>query len=317
MYGANLQNALKYIEVELLQANNLRLTEVDGKLSIAILDQSVPGDDLPVVDEDVILRSPEPSWRLSENRLFNSFVMQYFYNEGTGTYAKSKQFDDLASQAVHGVIKQADFKFKGITNDGVATERGNRLMDRFSTPQSEITVSQFLSTYETPPGEKVTFVHSALPSPGGGLGLNHELELLRRAINYAMGVVEATYVFTSYINLRRGLIAPSSAIFSVAATTPKAIFNVPTGEGIRYKAGYVLRLFSSATHLLVEGINTVEGVVGDTITMTGSWPGLNATAKYLKFADYDDASDVQRAKYMYIVGASGLFADGTGGYRIY
>lgn len=317
LYGAHLQNALKYIEVELLQANNLRLTEDGGKLSIAILDQSVPGDDLPVVDEDVILKTPEPSWRLSENRLFNSFKMLYFFNEGTGQYAKSRQFDDLSSQSIHGVVKQADFKFKGITSDGVATERGNRLMNRFSSPQSEITVSQFLTTYKTPPGEKVTFIHSALPSPGGGLGLSHELELLRRAINYASGLVEAAYVFTSYVNLRRGLIAPSSSIFSVAATTPKAIFNVPVGEGVRYKAGYVLRLFDSSTHLLVEGINTVESVVGDTITMTGAWPLLDNITKYLKFADYDDSNEAQRAKYMYIVGGSGLFADGTGGYKIY
>lgn len=187
LFYYNIQNALKYIEVELLQANNLRLTEVDGKISIAVLDQSVPGDDLPVVDEDVILRSPAPSWKLSEQRLFNSFVMQYFYNEGTGTYAKTKQFDDLSSQAIHGVRTQADFKFKGITADGVATERGNRLLARFSTPQSEISATQFLKTYNTPPGEKVTFTHGDLPSPGGGLGLSHELELLKRAINYATG----------------------------------------------------------------------------------------------------------------------------------
>lgn len=310
----DIQNALKYIEVELLQANNLRFTEVDGKLAIAILDQSVPGDDLPIVDEDVILRSPSPSWKLSEQRLFNSFVMEYFFNEGTGTYSKTKQFDDFSSQSIHGVRTQANFKFKGITSDGVAQERGNRLLARFSTPQSEISCTQFLKTYNTPPGEKVTLTHSDLPSPGGGLGLSHELELLKRAINYATGQVQASYVFTSYINLRRGLIAPSSTVFSVASTT---VFNVPVGEGVRYKVGYVLRLFSNTTHLQLEGNNTIIDVTGDQITMANAWPSLTPSTTYLKFADYDDASETQKNKYMFIVGGSGLFADGSGGYKIY
>ncbi len=314
LFFYNIQNALKYIEVELLQANNLRFTEVDGKLSIAILDQSVPGDTLPIVDEDVILRSPAPSWKLSEQRLFNSFVMEYFYNEGTGVYSKTKQFDDASSQSIHGVRTQSNFKFKGITSDGIAQERGQRLLDRFSTPQSEISVTQFLKTYGTPPGEKVTFTHTDLPSPGGGLGLSHELELLKRAINYATGQVQASYVFTSYINLRRGLIAPSSVVDSVASTT---VFNVPVGEGARYKVGYVLRLFSNTTHLEIHGNNTIVDVTGDQITMANAWASLTPSTTYLKFADYDDASDAQKAKYMFIVGGSGLFADGSGGYKIF
>jgi len=66
LFFYDIQNALKYIEVELLQANNLRLTEDEGLLSIAILDQSVPGAILPQVDTDVITAKPAPSWRLSE-----------------------------------------------------------------------------------------------------------------------------------------------------------------------------------------------------------------------------------------------------------
>lgn len=315
LFFYDIANALKYMEVELLQANNLRFTEVQGKIGLAILDQSVPGDTLPIVNTDVILAKPAPSWRLSEQRLFNSFVMEYFYNEGTETYAKTKQFDDVNSQAVHGIRTTANLRFKGITNDGVAQDRGLRLMDRFSSPQSEIGVSQFLKTYATPPGEKVTFTHPDLPSPGGGLGLNHELELLKKSINYATGVVQATYVFTSYVNLRRGLIAPSSVVQTIIAANK---ITVPTGEGSRYKVGYVVNLFSNVTHLVVDGSNNVvTDVTGDTITFANNFTGLVALTTYLKFADYDNASDLQRAKYMFIVGGSGLFADGSGGYKIY
>jgi hypothetical protein len=315
LFFYNIPNALKYMEVELLQANNLRFTEVQGKIGLAILDQSIPGDDLPIVNTDVILAKPAPSWRLSEQRLFNSFVMEYFFNEGTETYAKTKQFDDFNSQAVHGVRTTANLRFKGITNDGVAQDRGLRLMDRFSSPQSEIGVSQFLKTYATPPGEKVTFTHPDLPSPGGGLGLNHELELLKKSINYASGIVQATYVFTSYVNLRRGLIAPSSVVQTIIAANK---ITVPTGEGSRYKVGYVVNLFSNVTHLVVDGSNNVvTDVTGDTITFANNFTGLVALTTYLKFADYDNASDLQRAKYLFIVGGSGLFADGSGGYKIY
>jgi hypothetical protein len=315
LFFYNIPNALKYIEVEFLQANNVRFTEVNGKIGLAILDQSVPGDDLPIVNEDVITSKPAPSWKLSENRLFNSFVMEYFYNEGTETYSKTKQFDDVSSQSIHGIRTTGNLKFKGITTDGVAQERGQRLMDRFSSPQSEITCTQFLKTYNTPPGEKVTFTHRDLPSPGGGLGLNHELELLKKAINYATGLVQATYVFTSYINLRRGLIAPSSVVASVISSNQ---ITVPLDHGVRYKVGYVLNLFSNVTHLVVDGINNViTDVTGDTITFANNFTGLAAGTTYLKFADYDYADDVQRAKYMYIVGGSGLFADGSGGYKIY
>lgn len=110
------------------------------------------------------------------------------------------------------------------------------------------------------------------------------------------------------------MIAPSSTVDSVTSTT---VFNVPVGEGVRYKVGYVLRLFSNTSHLQLEGNNTIVDVTGDQITMANAWPSLTPTTTYLKFADYDDASEAQRAKYMFIVGGSGIFADGSGGYKIY
>lgn len=312
----NIPNALEYIQIELLQANNLRFTEVDGKIAIAILDQSVPGASLPEVDEDVIAAKPGPSWKLTENRLFNEFTIEYFFNEGQGSYAKSQIFRNTGSQATFGVRKGKTFRFKGITSDGVATERGNRILARFSTPQSEISTTQFLKTYKTPPGEKVLFTHSDLPKPGGGLGLSNELELLKRSINYATGQVKASYVFTSYVNLRRGLIAPADDVVSVINT--KTV-TVGAGRGALYKEGYVFNLYSNATCLIVGGVqnNVIASIVGDTITFENDWVGLAAGTTKLKFADYIDSSAEQRAKYAYIVGGSGVFADGTGGYKIF
>ena len=311
----DIPNALKYIEEELLQANNLRFTEEGGLVSIAILDQSIPGDILPIVDEDVIAATPSPSWKLSENRLFNSFTMEYFFNEGTQTYEKTLLFNDVSSQSIHGVRTTPNLKFKGIQSDGIAQERGNRLMARFSTPQSEISCSQFLSTYNTPPGEKVTFTHPDMPSPGGGLGLSHELELLKRAINYATGLVSATYVFTSYINLRRGLIAPADDVVSVLASNK---ITVGSGRGALYKIGYVVNLYDNSTCLLIDGINNpITDITGDTITFQNNFTGLSAGTTMIRFADYDFSSAEQTAKYMYIVGGSGLFGDGSGGYKIY
>lgn len=307
--------ALSFIQDELLQANNLRFTETSGLLSLAILDQSVPGATLPVVDESVILAKPEPSWKISENRLFNNFIMEYFYNEGQGVYAKRLEFNDLNSQATYGIRTRQNFQFKGITTDGIAQERGNRMLARFSTPQSELTFSQFLRTYKTPPGDKVQIIHGDLPSPGGGLGLNHELELLKRAINYANGTVQATYVFTSYINLRRGLIAPYSI---VQATPALNKITVGVGEGVNYKVGYVFNLYDVTTGAIIDSTNNVvNDITGDVLTFNNNWTGALALLTKLKFANYDNCNDAQRARYAFIVGNSGLFADGSGGYKIY
>lgn len=312
----DIQNALTYIETELMQANNLRFTDRDGKLSIAILDQSVPGATLPIVDEDVILAKPGPSWKLTENRLMNKFRVEYFFNEGEQVYSKFQDFNSTTSQATYGIRKGPTLKFKGILTDGIATERGNRIMARFSTPQSQIDVTQFLKTYKTPPGDKVNFTHTDVPSPGGGLGLNNELELLKRALDYSKGTVKASYVFTSYVNLRRGLIAPCDNVVSIIDT--KTI-TVGSGRGALYKRNYVFNLYDNTTCLQVGGVqnNVIDSIVGDVITFKNAWTGLVAGSTKIRFADYDDSSGDQTARYAYIVGPSGLFSDGSGGYKIF
>ena len=311
----DISNLLKYIETELLQANNLRLNEEDGLISLAILDQSVPGSDLPIVDEDVIASKPGPSWKLTDTLIINEFEMQYFYVEGTRTYNKTKIFRDADSQALYGVRKGRLLKFKGIQSDTIANDRGNRYLNRFKTPFAQISTATFLKTYKTPVGGKVNFTHSDLPKPGGGIGLNNELEILKKSIDYATAQVKPIYVFTSYRNVRRGLIAPHGDVATVIASNKVTL---SSGQGALLKTGWVLQLYSSVTCLLLEPtLSEITIIDGDNITFNNNFTNLAAGTTRLRFAGYNDSSADQKARYAYIVTNSGLFADGSGGYQIF
>ena len=63
--------------------------------------------------------------------------------------------------------------------------------------------------------------------------------------------------------------------------------------------------------------NVIESIDGDEITFVNDWVGLAAGTTKIRFADYIDSSAEQRAKYAYIVGGSGVFGDGSGGYKIF
>ena len=312
----SIPNALKYIETELLQANNLRLTEDNGLLSLAILDQSVPGATLPVVDESVISAQPGPTWNITKTQVVNWFQMRYFFVEGEQKYARIRTFQDDDSIALYGLKKGPLLSFKGIQSDTIASDRGNRYLNRFSTPFAKVTSTNFLKTYSTPVGGKVNFTHPDLPRPGGGLGLNNELELLKKGIDYASGQVKATYVFTSYANVKRGLIAPSDEIVTLI---DQRTFTVSAGRGALYKTGWFMQLYDNATCSLLDDtiVNQIININGDTITFSQDFPSAAAGLTTLRFASYDDSSPDQTARYAYIVANSGLFTDGSGGYQIF
>lgn len=80
-----------------------------------------------------------------------------------------------------------------------------------------------------------------------------------------------------------------------------------------------MNLYDNTTCALVGGVqnNVIASIVGDQITFENDWTGLVAGSTMIRFADYDDSSLDQTSRYAYIVGGSGLFADGTGGYKIY
>ena len=318
LYLYNIDNMLSFFERELLMPNNCRFVDSEDGISIAALDQSVPGSTLPQFDTTNTLKNPK--WRINANRIVNKINIKWGWNEGLKKFTRITPFDDTASQAMSwGVKSGSDLEFKGIQADlggsSVVNDRGNRFLARFSTPQVEVDAESLLKTYKNNAGDKVLFSSPDVPQEGGGMGISTELELVSKGINWITGHAKWKLVYTSYYNIRRGLIDPSPLIQSVI---DQKTFTVP--DGTHYKDGYVLRLWDN--NLLpnpgytTDALNTIETISGNQITMKNNFTTTLTTSLKIKLADYLDASAEQKARYAFVCPNSGVFGDGTKGYQI-
>jgi hypothetical protein len=309
-------DTLAYIEKHLLIPNNLRFTDKDGKIGLAILDQSVPGATLPILDDSNTATGVK--WKSSSDKIVNYVRVKWDWSPGKKAYQNTTLFEDTESQSVYGVKTVPDLEFRGIQSDlsgnSILTDRMDRYLARFATPQVEIDTKNFLKTYNNPPGEKVNLVSDEVPNPGGGLGIDAELEVLQRSINMQTGEVSFKLVFTSYIAIRRGLIAPAPLIVSVV---DQKTFEVP--DVLCYAPGYKLRLWDdSANDYFPDAVNEVDSIDPTTnrITMVNNWSTTLTTSVRIKFADYDDAHEKQKARYAFVAPNSGIFPDGNKAYQI-
>ncbi len=311
LYLYDIADGLKYLEVELLQANNLRLINSDGKVGISILDQSDPNVALDVVGKDTIINKKKPTWKMTQKKIVNEVKLQYGFIEGTQQYSRTVEKDDQDSKDKYGVERGETIRIKGIFSDAIATDRANRYLARFSTPEVTIKTTEDLQEYNRRLGSKVNLRVDELPGLGGGRGLDAEVEYLRQAMDFSTGVVNKTYIFTSYTNLRRGRVAPTSIVTEIL--NPQQ-FRIDTPDS--WLPEYKVRLFNSTTKEFVTGVDEILTIVDDLITLKDGTLSLQVGLK-LVFPIYDDQSSAQRARYMSIVGPTGLFANGDGGFRIF
>jgi len=317
LYLGEIESALDFIESEILLPNNLRIIETQSGLSLAILDQSVPGASLPLLDDNNL--EAKDTWKISANKIINRQTVLWDYNEGTGEFEGLSTFNDEISQSQFGIIEGASLEFKGVHSDlsggNILVDRMGRFLARFSTPQVEIGTKAFLSAFAPNPGEKVQFSSPEVPSPGGTLGLDTELEILSKGINLSTGQVSYKLVFTSYFNLRRGVIAPSPLISSV---TSQSVFTVP--DATCYAAGHFLRLWDDVNSVYFADA-AVEVLSIDastnTITMVGPFTTTLTTSVRLKLFDYPTSSVGQTSRYAFISPNTGVFpSDSSNGYQI-
>jgi len=81
LYGLN--DALKFIEEELLLPTGTRIFPADGLISMAILDKAPTSLSPQSLDEDTVLGTP--TYRIRSDILFNQIRIFYDYHEGTGS----------------------------------------------------------------------------------------------------------------------------------------------------------------------------------------------------------------------------------------
>ena len=317
LYIGEITDGLAWVESHLLLPNNIRFVEKDGKIGISALDQTVVGASLPVLDKDVI--EGTPSWEVDANRIYNEVDVKWNWSEGLQQFSRLTTLEDTDSKAIFGTRKGPTLEFRGVQADlsgsTIVSDRGNRFLARFSTPQVRIKATCFLKEIDLNPGDKVTFDHPDLPQSGGGRGINTELEIVSKKVNWNNGKVEFALVYTSYFNLRRAVIAPSPDIASVTSQT---VFDVTAGQGANLDSGYFVRLWNTSTNSFEsDPVNEIDSVSGDTVTMVTAWTTtLNSSIHRLRFANYDEQSSDQIARYASISPASDFFADGSKAYQI-
>lgn len=317
-YFYDVQDLLKdIIEPELLQGCNIRLIEnaADNKISIAILDQS----DITAAVEELNESNtfPKPSWQSDDNEIETSVKVHYAWSEGLQDYTRERTFDDTDAIAKYGPKRVRTMEFKGMQADlngnNLAADRGLRYLERFSTPRTTVSCTSFMSTSLYNIGDKVLVSSSELPQEGGGLGMSSVLEIMSKGINFTTGLVKYNLRFTSYTNLRRGAISPSPLISAAPAQN-----RITVPDGTCYEVGYKLKLWNNLTGLYTtDPVNTVLEIIGNDLIFENDWTTvLPSSNLYLFFADYDESSDLQLAKYAYIAPNTDFFADGTKAYQI-
>lgn len=318
LYLYNIPNALSYIEQELLYPNNLRVAiSADSKITLALLDQSVFGATVPIIDESTI--TEYPMWVVDDNVIANQVVFDWDWSEATNTYNEHSVFEDADSITNFGLRQALTVQAKGIVaahaGMTLVTSRAFRLLQRFSTPSPQITVKTQIDKSLVNIGDKVRLDSSQIPTNFGTLNFSQELEVISRSIEELDGLCEFQLAFTSYSGFRGCYIAPSDIIIGV--TNQKTV-NIASGRGVQYKAGWVMRLWDiAAKAYTADPPNVIDLIAGDQIVFTANFATpLVATAYRLRFALYDEVS-LDQQRYGFIAPyPSEVFPDGSGAYKI-
>lgn len=313
-YLYDVGSALTFIQNELLKALNCRIFSKNGIISIALLDQVVYGVSDGTLDENSIIGNP--TWQINSDNIVNNIVLNYAYSEGESKYSRQYVATDATSIALFGEKPTLTLNFKGIQADlngaNIAANRATRLLERLSTPTAKIKAKSQWDKSNFNYGDNIRVIHRYVPKQGGGLGIADQLEIMSKTMDLNTGTVDYDLAYTSYANLRIGLIAPSNLITGI---TSQSVFTI--SDASAYEAGYVLKLWDELNGVyFADAANTILSIVGNTITMTNPWSTTLTTNVRIKFADYDEASDSQKALYAFISPNTGFFADGKKAYQV-
>ena len=297
----DVNDALAFLETELLQATNTRFITVNGKISLALLDQATIGEVLPEINEDSI--TGFPSWNTGSDKIVNRIIMNYNFSAGTNSFTRTDTFNDTDSQSIFDKTNTITFSFKGIeaalNGAAIVANRANRLLGRLASAQTSISCKTLFTNANYQVGDKIRFIHRYLPDLGGALGIDDDLEVISRGYDLNSGTIAFKLSYTSASGLRLGLIAPSPLIVSVAS---QSIFDVPDGSA--YEIDYIIDIDGE--------LRTIVDVTGNTLTVDIPFVTVLDNTKRVNFPDYDASSEGQHAKYAYVNPTGFGFADSSG-----
>lgn len=341
---SNVDSALKFIENEILQPFNLRLTYAkNAKLSLVVLDRAVFSPVVSSITENSI--TSYPRWTVDDTKIVNKLKINWDYNEATGKYLSYTEFTDAASIATYDLRNPLTFSFKGIkaSLDGAAliAEYARVLFARFSTPVAEVDLKTQIDQSLKNIGSKIYLESSKIPSPTGGLAFASDMEVIKRAINYQTNEASLTFAFTSFTKFRSGYIAPSDRILYIEAQNKVGILY---GRAAKYRVGWFLRLWNESTSsyevdapneilsfnlnenrvlldsgfglLLDDGTELLyDQNPSDLITFRNNWTTTLTLNHRLKFANYGEIGAEQK-RYAFISNLGNNFSDSKPTYKV-
>lgn len=312
----NIGTGLDFLENELCLATNTRFIPVDGKISLAILDQVDLTATVPIIDESSIVGTPQ--WKISSDKVVTDIEFRYNFIHGTQKFTRLFTDQDAIAAAAF-PSKTLKYEFKGIQaalgGAAIAADRAARLLSRLSTARAEIDVQTHFDKFEINVGDKIQLQHRFIPS-GGTLGINEQLEVISKQVDFARGVLRFKLQFTSFSTNRIGLIAPTNFI---KAITSQSVFDIESGAGVCWQVGDKVRLWDSVLQAYTaDAVNEITAISTDTITVQVAWvTTLIVDQHKLKVADYNDVTASQRSRYAFIAdGVTESFDDGTKAYEI-
>lgn len=320
----NIEDTLKnLLEPEFLQSLNVRfLTTENQKIGITILDQAEFSTATKTITELSI--SGAPKWRVQQDKVFNVINMSWDFDPATGKYKTVERFVNQESIDKYGETKPLKFKFKGIksASGGVAiiNDRVTRLLERFKTPTPSISLNTHMDKSLYNVGDKVVVTSREMPGATGTLNFADTLEIVSRSISHATGTVQFKLAYTSFTGVGNlAYIAPANSIVTVI-NQKKVTFGV--GLGDHWELGYFVRLYNKNTCAYetfggVEEIRQIVGIDGDEITFDSNFETtIDPNIHIVRFADYDETVQAQKAFCFIGQGGELPFADGAPPYKI-
>lgn len=319
-YMADIENALTWVEDNILIATNTRLyADNNGLLAVALLDQVVYSDQSKLFSEDYQVGFP--TYTVDTSRIVNRVKVYTDYQYGTNKFQRTQVYDDTDSIAKFGV-KEMELKLYGVyssidLSNLIPPNRATRLLLRLATPKGEINTTTFLSMLDAAIGDQVYFVNRYLPQPGSAIEFNQLMEVTSKApVNLTNDAkVNWKLIFTSYTGFRVPLISPSPIIETVVSQK-KVIINAT--DAAILKAGYKMQLQDNTTRLVyADAANPITFINGTEITFQNDFSTTLTTDILLTFPDYDNSTEEQRGLFCSISDTGDIFTyDGKSAYLI-
>lgn len=308
----SIDNALQWIEKEILAPLNLRFTySTDQLLTLSLLDKARFVEAINVIDHDSMVGTPQMS--VDSTKIVNVLNIEWDYNEATGQYLKKQQFRDEDSITTYGDSQPLAFSFKGCSDDTFVEDFAAALLDRLSTPKPEVEVKTFISKSTLNVADKGRVETTRLPNERGQLRFAADLEILSRAINYATGEVKLKLVYSSFTAYRNAYVSPSDTINSV---TSQSVVELAAGRGDLYQVGWKMRLWNNTLNEYEsDAPNEITAIDGDEITFANSFDTTLTTHHRLRFADYDQVAESQK-RYAFISPTGSDFSEEEKSYKV-